>query len=103
MLSLFILIPGICAIIIGLLPGKLVSRQISSVALMMATTLLALTVKLAIDFDLSDPSFQFAEHWDWIPQLGLSYSLGIDGLSFSILALNEILTTFAIACKKGNL
>ncbi len=103
MLSLFILIPGICAILIGLLPGKLVSRQISYVALIMATTLLALTVKLAIDFDLTTANFQLTEYWNWIPQLGLSYSLGIDGLSFSLLALNAILTTFAIACTQANL
>ncbi|MDY7020379.1 MAG: NADH-quinone oxidoreductase subunit M [Cyanobacteriota bacterium] len=103
MLSLFILIPVLGAIIVSLLPAKLISRQIRSVALVIAIAILGLTLKLATDFDLTSSNFQFLEYHAWIPQLGLSYSLGIDGLSLPLMGLNAILTIIAIASTRPEL
>jgi len=103
MLSLFILIPVIGAMIVGILPANLISRQVRSVALIIAIAIFAFTIKLAIDFDLTDPNFQFSEYLSWIPQLGLSYSLGVDGLSLPLMGLNAILTIIAIASTRPEL
>jgi NAD(P)H-quinone oxidoreductase subunit 4 len=54
------------------------------------------SVWLASQFDLTTSGLQFQEYLPWIGQLGLSYNLGIDGLSFPLLALNALLTWIAI-------
>ena len=43
------------------------------------------------------------EYLAWIPQLGLSYSLGIDGLSFPLIGLSGVLTFIVIASSHKNL
>ncbi len=103
MLTTFILFPVFGAILISLLPQKMAENRLKIVALVISTLILSWVVKLSLDFDLTTAEFQFREYRNWIPQLGLSYSLGVDGLSFCLLALNAILTTFAIACTPANL
>jgi NADH-quinone oxidoreductase subunit M len=39
----------------------------------------------------------FEEHVAWLPQLGSSYRVGVDGLSTPLMALTALLTTLAIA------
>src|SRR6187402_1559012 len=41
-------------------------------------------------FDTTNPNLQFVQRWDWLPQYGISYYVGIDGLSLLLV----ILTTF---------
>lgn len=50
--------------------------------------LLALLVFLA--YDPVRAGFQFVERLDWIPQLGISYYLGVDGISLPMVLLNGI-------------
>ncbi len=45
---------------------------------------------LWIGFDHSQPGLQFVQRWDWLPTYGISFYVGIDGLSL----LMVILTTF---------
>jgi NADH-quinone oxidoreductase subunit M len=54
--------------------------------------LLTFFVSLAIlwEFDTQKAVFQCIEHYSWIPSYGISYTLGVDGLSLSLI----ILTTF---------
>jgi NAD(P)H-quinone oxidoreductase subunit 4 len=51
---------------------------------------------LLTQFDLSSSGWQFTEYLPWLPQIGLSYSLGIDGVSLPLLVLNSLLTGVAI-------
>lgn len=45
---------------------------------------------LWIGFNTSEAGLQFVQRWDWLPNYGISYYVGIDGLSL----LMVILTTF---------
>ena len=51
---------------------------------------------IGISFNPSDVALQFQEEIPWIEALGLSYRLGVDGLSFPLLVLNSLLTCIAI-------
>ncbi len=53
-------------------------------------------IALASQFDLLSAKLQFEEHLSWLDTLGLTYHLGIDGLSSSLLVLNGLLTGIAI-------
>lgn len=95
MLSSLILIPILGAVIVGFLPG-IRATQVRFLTLAIASGILLVTLWLFSQFDLTLSSLQFQEYLPWIPQLGLSYNLGIDGLSLPLLGLNALLTWIAI-------
>ena len=55
-----------------------------------------LVIWLASQFELTTPGFQFEELLPWVESLGLSYRLGLDGLSLPLLAINSLLTIVAV-------
>jgi len=56
----------------------------------------ALSVYLLMQFDAGNPGFQFTENVPWIPAFGVSYSVGIDGMSLFLLLLTTFLTPLVI-------
>jgi NAD(P)H-quinone oxidoreductase subunit 4 len=48
------------------------------------------------NYDLSKADLQLAESYDWIPQLGLKWSVAADGLSMPLILLTGFITTLAI-------
>jgi NAD(P)H-quinone oxidoreductase subunit 4 len=96
MLSTLIWIPILGAALVGFFPGNVVGTRIRSVALAIATAILLLTLWLGFQFDITNSGMQFQESLPWIPQIGLTYKLGVDGLSFPLLALSSLLTLIVI-------
>ena len=96
MLSFLLWLPVVGAIIIGLLPGKKESARLRSTTTVFAVITFAWTIWLLTQFDLSHAGWQFTEYLPWIEPIGLSYSLGVDGLSLPLLVLNALLTIIAI-------
>ena len=98
MLSALIWIPVLGALIIAVLPPTIEASRIRQVALMFGSIALALTIALATQFDALSIGMQFQENIPWLDSLGLTYRLGVDGLSFPLLALSNFLTLVAIYC-----
>lgn len=98
MLSALIWIPVLGALIIAVLPAAVEASRIRQVALMFGSIALALTIALATQFDALSIGMQFQENIPWLDSLGLTYRLGVDGLSFPLLALSNFLTLVAIYC-----
>ncbi|MCL2932938.1 MAG: NADH-quinone oxidoreductase subunit M [Trichodesmium sp. MAG_R03] len=96
MLNALILVPLIGAGLIGFWPSSLSPKLARQIALIVAIISLLLSLVLLTQFNLEDPNQQFVVVVPWIDSLGLSYSLGIDGLSLPLVILNGILTTIAI-------
>lgn len=93
MATTLILIPVIGAIIISFYPQI---KHLKNLTAIISTLTLIWSLYLLTIFDLSNFNFQFTEYLPWAESLGLSYSLGIDGLSLPLLALNSLLTIIAI-------
>jgi len=55
-----------------------------------------LSVPLWFSFDRARGGFQFLERADWIPSLGVRYSVGVDGVSLLLLLLTTLLGFVAI-------
>jgi NAD(P)H-quinone oxidoreductase subunit 4 len=91
MLIALILVPTIASAVLGLVPNLSFSR-LRQGAIAAALALLALTVALASQFNLSQPGFQMASSMPWLPFLGLNFSLAVDGLSLPLIAMVNILT-----------
>ncbi len=91
MLSVLLVVPMIGAALAAWWPG-----QTRSIASAIALAVIGWTVFLLTQFNLGEPGMQFVENFTWIDSLGLSYKLGIDGLSLPLVALNSLLTWVAI-------
>ncbi len=97
MLSALIWLPTAAAAIIGFWPWQENARSIRWGAGLAAALELPMTVLVFLQFDPGDSSWQLTEQVSWLQQLGLSYSLGVDGLSLPLLALNSVLTLLVIS------
>ncbi|WP_414755375.1 NADH-quinone oxidoreductase subunit M [Anabaena sp. CCY 9910] len=97
MLSVLIWIPILSAIVIGFWPSNPnQASRVRLVALTVAGIVLLWNLFILLKFDISYPGMQFQEYLPWNETLGLSYQLGVDGLSILMLVLNSLLTWIAI-------
>ncbi|PYM86746.1 MAG: NADH-quinone oxidoreductase subunit M [Candidatus Rokuibacteriota bacterium] len=67
------------------------------VALAVAVAVLALAVPLYLAFDGSRADPQFEERAAWMPTLGVSYHIGVDGISLLLVLLTAFLSPLALA------
>ncbi|NLV71335.1 MAG: NADH-quinone oxidoreductase subunit M [Actinobacteria bacterium] len=65
-------------------------------ALITSIFTLALSVYLAARFRTGTAAYQFVEDHSWISSLGISYHLGIDGISLVLVLLTTLLSVVAI-------
>lgn len=103
MLSSLIWLPVLGALIVGFLPASLPATRIRQFAFAIAITISAISLALYIPFDPSSSQIQLVEDLPWIPQLGLSYKLGVDGLSLPLVLLCNALTAIVIYSAKDDL
>lgn len=103
MLSALIWIPVGAAIVIGLWPQDLSAGQVRSWAGGVAALTLAVALVICSQYDPGNPSFQFQETIPWVEALGLSYALGLDGISLPLVMLNVLLIALVIYCSNPDL
>lgn len=97
-LSLLILVPLAGAGFILMIRGEddVVARNARNVALLTSVTTFVLSLYLWFGFDKTTADFQFIEKHDWMPAFGISYHLGIDGISVLFVLLTTLLTPLCI-------
>ena len=69
---------------------------IRNVALIVSVLVFAETLLLWARFDPSSADFQFVERHAWIPAFGISYAVGVDGISLFLVVLTGFLTPIAL-------
>src|SRR5690349_7374069 len=62
------------------------------IALVVSVLVFAETLLLWSRFNASSADFQFVERHEWIPAFGISYFIGVDGISLFLLVLTGFLT-----------
>ena len=62
-------------------------RNARDVTLWTSLANLALAIVLALRFDPAQEGFQFVEHAAWLPELGVAYHVGVDGISVLFILL----------------
>ena len=65
-------------------------------ALWTSLLVMVLSLVLWVEFDQSDPGFQFNERVTWLPEYKVGYSMGVDGISILFVLLSTILTPICI-------
>ncbi|NJS13125.1 MAG: NADH-quinone oxidoreductase subunit M, partial [Microcoleus sp. CSU_2_2] len=92
-LSAIILFPVLAALVIPLLPSKTVRWYALGVGLV--DFFLSLWA-FCRSYDLQNAGFQLAESYAWLPQIGLNWSVAVDGLSMPLIVLTGLINTLAI-------
>ena len=73
-----------------------VARNARHVALWTSVVTFAISLVLIGEFDISNPGYQFEENVPWLPEFGIAYHLGVDGISLFFLVLTTFLTPICI-------
>jgi NADH-quinone oxidoreductase subunit M len=95
-------VPLVGSAVVLAVPRGLAHRT-RELALGFSLTSLALVVIMALQFKRnSSTQFQFAEVHQWIPQFGVSYALGVDGIGLVLIALAAVLTPVCILAAWGD-
>ena len=66
----------------------------------LAASLLTLAVSLVVwmRFDPASADYQMVERYEWLPDFGISYHIGLDGISLFLVILTTFLTPIALLC-----
>jgi NADH-quinone oxidoreductase subunit M len=88
-LSVIVLTPAITGLIILLIPRER-KDEIRVTALAASAVAMLLSVWVYFSYDISAGGYQFVEKYNWLPSLGISYHLGIDGISAPLVLLTGI-------------
>ena len=99
-LSLIVFTPLFGACLLALLPREPVAG-VRRAAFVFSLVPLALSLWLLLVFRVGEGGFQFMERTDWIPALGISYVLGIDGVSLFLVLLTTVLTPVVLLAGFG--
>jgi NADH-quinone oxidoreductase subunit M len=62
---------------------------------------LAISLYLFAIFDPQQATYQFVERYQWIPQFGISYHVGMDGISLFLVVLTTLLTSLCLLYSGG--
>jgi NADH-quinone oxidoreductase subunit M len=98
LLSLITFLPLVGALIIMTVRGEeaVVARNARWTALWASLITLALSLLLWGGFDQTSAQFQFVERAQWLPEFGVGYHMGVDGISVLFILLSTILTPLCI-------
>ncbi|MCW5877284.1 MAG: NADH-quinone oxidoreductase subunit M [Anaerolineales bacterium] len=89
LLSAIVLLPILAGAVMLFLPPK--NRDlIYRFALGAAFVTFLLTLAVYFGFDAAGPQYQFIEDYAWLPALGISFKLGVDGISAPLVLLTGV-------------
>jgi NADH-quinone oxidoreductase subunit M len=89
-------VPLVGSAAIALLPAAFKARA-RHVALAVSLITLGLVIAMALQFEIgTGGEYQFAEQHSWIPQFGVTYALGVNGIGLVMVALSAFLVPVCV-------
>jgi NADH-quinone oxidoreductase subunit M len=96
-LTTLVALPAVGALLLLLVRDD--ERQaalVRRIALVVSVLVFAETLLLWAEFNPASADYQFVERYDWIPRFGISYAVGVDGISLLLIVLTGFLTPLAL-------
>lgn len=93
LLSALVFLPLLFALILALLPNE---KWIRPLSLIFSVGQFLLSLMLLLEYDPSTPALQLVERYSWIPRFGITYFLGIDGISLWLVLLTTFMSPIVI-------
>ncbi|MCB0087988.1 MAG: Fe-S-binding domain-containing protein, partial [Caldilineaceae bacterium] len=94
LLSIITFLPLVGAIAVLAVPDDR-NKKYTALGVTLVTFLISLA--LWIGWDSSNAGMQFVEDVPWLPQMGLRYHLGVDGISLFLVLLTTFIMIIAVA------
>jgi NADH-quinone oxidoreductase subunit M len=88
-LSIIVFTPITAAVVMLLVPGDRL-RTIRAIALAGASVSLVLSAWAYVSYNSAQGGYQFVTQIPWIPSLGISYHVGVDGMSMPLVLLTGV-------------
>ncbi|HTX81997.1 MAG TPA: NADH-quinone oxidoreductase subunit M [Streptosporangiaceae bacterium] len=99
-------VPLVGALVVGLTPGRSAPGSVADrrardllvkrITLIFTLITLAITIVIAVKFSPGGPRFQFQQVYQWIPQFGVHYAVGVDGIALVLILMTTILMPVVI-------
>lgn len=96
LLSILIFTPIIGALVVYL-AGFASAKLSKALTIIISGSTIAITLFIFLTFNAAQPGFQLLEKYDWARGFGLTYTVGIDGISVPLLIISSLLTTLSAA------
>ena len=98
LLTSILLVPFLGALIVALIPRnyRFVIRVVA-LASTLVSMLLAIAMFVQFDGAAATDGFKFVQKETWVPSLGISYYVGVDGINVGLILMGAIVA-FAAAC-----
>ncbi|MEO1190118.1 MAG: NADH-quinone oxidoreductase subunit M [Pseudomonadota bacterium] len=98
LLSIVTFLPLVGALFILLVRGQEenAARNARAIALWTSSITFLLSLFIWFNFERGTADFQFVEEYVWLPDLGLIYKMGVDGISMPLVLLSTLLTPLCI-------
>jgi NADH-quinone oxidoreductase subunit M len=82
-------------------PGSAADRRardllVKRIALVFTLITLALSIVIAVKYSDGGPRFQFQQVYQWIPQFGVHYAVGVDGIALVLILMTTVLMPVVI-------
>jgi NADH-quinone oxidoreductase subunit M len=100
-LTVTMAIPAVGALVLAVSPGASAGASDADqrarnelakwIALVFALLTLAVTIAMIVSFKPGGPAFQFNQVYSWIPQFGIHYAVGVDGIGLVLIGMTAVL------------
>ena len=97
LLNLIVIFPVIGAVVVALIREDKVSSYLAKAVALIE---FVLVVAVLVEFNTHSSGFQGVSSISWIPSLGISWKLGIDGISLFLVGLTALLFPIALYSSK---
>jgi NADH-quinone oxidoreductase subunit M len=88
-LSIIVFTPIVTGMLILLYPAER-KTAVRVTALIAASVAFLLSLWVYFSYDTAVGGYQFVERYEWIPRLGISYHVGVDGMNLPLLLLTGV-------------
>lgn len=99
-LSVIVFTPIIAGVLILLIPAER-KTEVRVTALAAAIIAMLLSVWVYFSYDIPAGGYQFTEQYNWLPQLGITFFVGIDGMSAPLVLLTGIVMVTGVLISWG--
>jgi NADH-quinone oxidoreductase subunit M len=96
LLTIIVFLPAAAAVVCGFMPRRVPERNVKLIALLAALVELGFVAYLVVDFQGGQAGFQFISQHQWISYFGISWKVGVDGISLFLVAMTALLFPVAM-------
>jgi NADH-quinone oxidoreductase subunit M len=99
-LTVITFIPAVAAVVILLIPAER-KTEVRVIALSAGVLATLLSLWVYFSYNQVAAGYQFIEEYPWVPQFGISYHVGVDGLSLPLVLLTSLVMVTGVLISWG--